>query len=65
MNHQGQTYYDNHHHESKARANRHSNLPGDGDFQAPNNITENMEKKEKHQLNHGGPSNRQEAPVPT
>ena len=41
-----------------------SNLPDDGDRWAPNNLLK-PGAKEKHQLNPGGPSNRQEAPTPT
>ena len=41
--------------------NRLSKLPEDGDPCAPNNSG----AKEKHQLDPGGPSNRQEAPAPT
>ena len=56
--------YDNHHDESKTRTHRFSNLPDDGDPLAPNNLLKSG-AKEKRQLNPDGPSNRQEAPVPT
>ena len=56
--------YDNHHDESKTRTDRFSKLPNDGDPCAPNNLLK-PRTKEKHQLNPGGPSNRQEAPVPS
>ena len=45
----------------KTRTQRYNKLPGDGDPWAPNSITENLEQNKKHQLNPGGPSNRQEA----
>ena len=44
--------------------NRFSKLPDDGDPSASNNLLK-PGAKEKHQLNPGGPSNRQEAPAPT
>ena len=53
-------YYD----ESKTRTHRLSKLPDDGDPWAPKKLTYSG-AKEKHQLNSGGPSNRQEAPGPT
>ena len=43
---------------------RFSKLPGDGDPWAPNNLLK-PGAKEKHQLNPGGPRNRQEDPAPT
>ena len=46
------------------RLNRFSKLTDDGDPLAPNNLLK-PRAKEKHQLNPGGPSNRQEAPAPT
>ena len=48
----------------KRRLNRLSKLPDDGDLWAPNNLLK-PGAKEKHQMNPGGPSTRQEAPVPT
>ena len=42
--------------------NRLSKLPDDGDPWAPNNLLK-PGTKVKHQLNPGGPSNRQEAPA--
>ena len=45
------------------RTHRLSKLLDDGDPWAPNNLQKSG-AKEKHQLNSGGPSNRQEAPVP-
>ena len=48
----------------KTRTHRLSKLPDDGDPQAPNNLL-TPEQKKKHQLDPGGPSNRQEAPAPT
>ena len=48
----------------RRRLNRLSKLLDDGDPWAPNNLLKS-EAKEKHQLNPGGPSNRQEAPAPT
>ena len=44
--------------------NRLSKLPDNEDPNAPNNLLK-PGAKEKHQLKPGGPSNRQEAPVPT
>ena len=44
--------------------NRFSKLPDDGDPWALNNLLK-PGAKEKHQLNAGGPSNRQEAPALT
>ena len=46
----------------KRGLNRFSKLPDDGDPWALNNY---YGAKEKHQLDPGGPSNRQEAPAPT
>ena len=46
----------------KRGLNGFSKLPDDGDPWAPNNLL-NSGEKEKHQLNPGGPSNRQEAPA--
>ena len=46
--------------ESKTRIHRLSKLPDDGDPWAPNNLL-----TPDHQLDPGGPSNRQEAPAPT
>ena len=43
----------------KRGLNRFSMLPHDGDSWAPNNLMK-PGAKEKHQLNPGGPSNRQE-----
>ena len=43
---------------------RYNKLAGDGDPCAPNNLLKSG-TKEKHQLNPGGLSNSQEAPVPT
>ena len=69
-----QINHDKHHDESKTRTHRLSKLSDDGDPWAPNNllITDldpftllTPEQKKKHQLNPGGPSNRQEAPAPT
>ena len=58
-----QINHDNHHDdESKTRTCRLSKLPDDGDPWVPNNLLTNFGAKEKHQLNPGGPSNRQEAP---
>ena len=51
-------------HESKTRTHRLSKLADVGDPWAPNNLLTPRQKK-KHQLDPGGPSNRQEAPVPT
>ena len=48
----------------KRGLNRFSKLPDDGDPWAPNNLLK-PGAKEKHQLDPGGSSNRQEAPVPT
>ena len=48
----------------KQELNRFSKLPDDGDPWAPNNLLK-LGAKEKHQLNPGGRSNRQEAPAPT
>ena len=59
-----QINHDNHHDESKIRSHRFSKLPDDGDPWAPNNLLSSG-AKEKHQLNPGGPSNRQEAPAAT
>ena len=59
-----QINHDKFHDESKTRTHRMSKLSDDGDHWAPNNFT-NSGAKEKHQLNPGGPSNRQEAPAPT
>ena len=56
--------HDNHHHESKTRTHRLSKLLDDGDPWASNNLLKSG-AKEKHQLNPGGPSNRQEAPAAT
>ena len=56
--------HDIHHDEPKTRPHRFSKLPDDGDPWEPNNLLKTG-AKEKHQLNLGGPSNRQEAPVPT
>ena len=65
MNHHGQTInYDKYHDESKARAQRLSKLPDDGDRWAQNNVL-TPEQTKKHLSNPGGASNRQEAPVPT
>ena len=47
----------------KRGLNRFSQLPDDGDLWAPNNLLK-PGAKEKHQLEPGGPSNRQEALVP-
>ena len=47
----------------KRGLNIFSNLPDDGDPWTPNNLLK-PGAKEKHQLNPGGPSNRQEAPDP-
>ena len=58
-----QINHDNHHDESKTRNHIFSKLPDDGNPWAPNNFMK-PGAKEKHQLNPGGPSNRQEAPVP-
>ena len=41
-----------------------SKLPDDGDAWGPNNLLK-PGAKEKHQLNPGGPSNRQKAPATT
>ena len=54
-----QINHDKHPDESKTRTHILSKLPDDGDPWAPNGA------KEKHQLDPGGPSNRQEAPAPT
>ena len=43
---------------------RFTKLSDDGDPSAPNNLLI-LEQKKKLQSNPGGPSNRQEAPVPT
>ena len=48
--------------DQKRGLNRFSKLPDDGDPWAPNMKSG---AKEKHLLNPGGPSNRQEVPVPT
>ena len=48
------------HDESKSRTHRFSELPDDGDPWAPDNLLKSRVKG-KHQMNHGGPSNRQEA----
>ena len=48
----------------KRGLNRFSKLPDNGDPWAPNKLLK-PEAKVKHQLNPEGPSNRQEAPVPT
>ena len=48
----------------KRGLNRLSKLPDDGDPWAPNNLLK-PGAKEKHQLNPGGPSNRQESPALT
>ena len=48
----------------KRGLNKFSKLPDDGDRWAPNNLLK-PGAKEKHQLNTGGPSNRQVAPAPT
>ena len=67
MNHHGQTKNqnnDNHYNESKTRTDRLSKLPDDGDPWAPNNLLKSG-AEEKHQLNPGRSSNRQEAPAPT
>ena len=48
----------------KRGLNRLSKLPDDGDPRAPNKLLK-PGAKEKHQLNPGRPSNRQEAPPPT
>ena len=52
---------DKHHVESKTKTHILSKLPDDGDPWAPNNLL----TSEKDQLNPDGPSNRQEAPIPT
>ena len=57
-----QLNHDSNHDESKTRTQRFSKLPDDGDPWAPNNLLK-FGAKEKHQLNSGTPSNRQEAPV--
>ena len=49
--------------DQKRGLNRFSKLPDDGDPLAPK-LT-NSGAKEKHQLDPGGPSNRQEAPAQT
>ena len=49
---------------NQKRGLRFSKLPDDGDPWAPNYLLK-PGAKEKHQLNPCGPSNRQEAPVPT
>ena len=54
---------DKHPDESKTRT-QHIQLPDDGDSWTPNNLL-NSRAKEKHQLNPGGPSNRQRAPAQT
>ena len=59
-----QINHDNHYDESKTRTHRLSKRPDDGDPWAPNNLLKSG-AKEKHQLNPGWPSNRQEAPIPT
>ena len=48
----------------KQGINRFRKLPHDGDPWAPDNLLK-PGAKEKHQLNPGGPSNRQEAPAQT
>ena len=48
----------------KRELNRFTKLPDDGDPWVPNDLLK-PGAKEKHQLNAGGPSNRQEAPAPT
>ena len=55
--------HDNHDDESKTKTHIFSKLPDDGDSLASNNLLKSG-AKEKYQLNPGGPSNRQEAPVP-
>ena len=59
-----QVNHDKLHDESKPMTHRLSKLPDDGDRWAPNNLL-TPEQKKKHQLNPGGPSNRQDAPAPT
>ena len=59
-----QINYDNHPDESKTRTHRHNKVPDDGDPWAPINLLK-YEAKDKHQLNCGGASNRQEAPAAT
>ena len=59
-----QINHDKRHDESKTRTHKLSKLPDDGDPCASNNLLK-YGAKEKHQLNPGGPSNRQEAPAPT
>ena len=59
-----QINHDTLHDESKTRTHRLSKLSDDRDPRAPNNLLK-PGVKEKHQLNPGGPSNRQEAPAPT
>ena len=54
-----QINHDNHNDESKTMTHRFSKLPDDGDSWAPNNLLKSG-AKEKHQLNPGGPCNRQE-----
>ena len=56
--------HDKHPDESKTRTHRLSKLPDDGDPWAPNNLL-TLEQKKKKQLDPGGPSNTQKAPVPT
>ena len=58
-----QINHDDHHDGSKARTHRFGKLPDDGDPWAPNILLKSG-AKEKHQLNPGGPSNKQEAPAP-
>ena len=55
---------DNHHDESKTSTLRFSKQSDDGDNRASNNLLKSG-AKEKHQLNPGGPSYRQEDPAPT
>ena len=49
----------------KTRTHRFSKLLDDGDPWAQNNLLFPEQKKKKHQLDPGGPSNREEAPAPT
>ena len=49
----------------KRGLNRFSKLPNDGDSWMPYNLLKPGAKEKKHQLNVGGPINRQEAPAPT
>ena len=57
-----QINHDNHHDESKTRTHRSSKLPEDRD---PWATLPKSGAKDKHQLNPGGPSNRQEALAPS